>query len=125
MAAPTADTATSAHWIGGQQVAGSGETIDVINPATGSVVGSVPAGTPADVGKAVAAAKAAFSEWSETPVEDRVAVAQKISAGLQARGADIATSITAEMGSPISFSQAVQVGLPVGSSATFAAIAAG
>ena len=126
MAAPTADTATSPHWIGGQHVAGSGsETIDVINPADGSVVGSVPAGTPADVDKAVAAAKAAFRGWSETPVAERIAVAQKISAGLQARGADIATSITAEMGSPISFSQAVQVGLPVGSSATFAAIAAG
>jgi aldehyde dehydrogenase (NAD+) len=124
MAAPTADTRTSAHWIGGQQVAGSGETIDVINPADGSVVGSVPAGTPADVDKAVRAARAAFRGWSETPVEERIAVAGRISQGLQARAGDIATTITAEMGSPISFSRAVQSGLPIGSSATFAAIAA-
>lgn len=124
MATPTTESITGSHWIGGRQVAGDGETIDVINPADGSVVGTVPAGSPADVDRAVAAAKGAFREWSETPVGERIAVAQRISDGLTARMGDIAASITAEMGSPISFSRAVQAGLPVFSSATFAAIAA-
>jgi aldehyde dehydrogenase (NAD+) len=124
MATPTTESITGTHWIGGRQAAGGGETIDVINPADGSVVGTVPAGTPADVDRAVTAARSAFRGWSETPVEERIAVAGRISQGLMARAGDVATTITAEMGAPISFSRTVQSGLPIGSSATFAAVAA-
>jgi aldehyde dehydrogenase (NAD+) len=126
MATPTVEpgSGTSAHWIGGERVAGGSEVIAVVNPADGSVVGTVPAGTAADVDRAVSAAAAAFPAWSGTPVEERIAVAQRISQGLQARAGDIAASITAEMGSPISFSRTVQVGLPIGSSATVAGVAA-
>ena len=48
------------------------ETIDVINAATEEVMGSIPAGTAADIDRAVAAAKAAFESWSTTSVADRV-----------------------------------------------------
>ncbi|MCO1659136.1 aldehyde dehydrogenase family protein [Pseudonocardia humida] len=126
MATPAVEpgSGTSAHWIGGERVAGGGEVIEVVNPADGSIVGTVPAGTAADVDRAVAAARAALPGWAGTPVEERIAVAQRISQGLQARAGDIAASITAEMGSPISFSRTVQVGLPIGSSATAAGVAA-
>ena len=42
-------------------------TIDVYGAATEEVVGRIPDGVAADVGRAVAAAKAAFPAWSTTP----------------------------------------------------------
>jgi Aldehyde dehydrogenase family len=44
------------HVIGGEFVAGTGERIEVINPATEEVIAAVPAGTTAEVDAAVAAA---------------------------------------------------------------------
>jgi len=49
MAAPV--TSMTDHWINGAAVAGSGERIDVVNPATGLAIAAVPAGT--DEGQAV------------------------------------------------------------------------
>ena len=51
----------------------SGEYADVINPATGDVVGSAAMGGAADVDQAVAAARAAFNqrEWREMPPVER------------------------------------------------------
>lgn len=122
MAAPTLNA--QGHWIGGETVAGTGETIDVVNPANGEVVATVPAGTAADVDRAVAAATAAFGEWSAVGVAERAAVVGRIAEGLKARGEDIAASITAEMGSPITFSRKVQATMPVGAASGFAAVAA-
>jgi aldehyde dehydrogenase (NAD+) len=121
MAAPTLNSPV--HWIDGRAAAGSGETIDVVDPATGATVATVPAGTAADVDQAVQAAQRAFPGWSTTPVAERAAVVQRISDGLKARAAEIAGSITAEMGAPITFSQNVQAGMPIASSASFAALA--
>ena len=50
----------------------SDETIDVINASTEDVMGSIPAGTAADVDQAVAAAVAAFGPWSATEPKERV-----------------------------------------------------
>jgi aldehyde dehydrogenase (NAD+) len=122
MAAPTLNRA--GHWIAGETVAATGETIDVVNPATGDVVGTVPAGTAEDVDRAVRAARAVQREWADVDVAERAAVVQRISDGLKARAEDVASSITAEMGSPITFSRKVQATMPVGSSRGFAALAA-
>jgi aldehyde dehydrogenase (NAD+) len=111
MAAPV--TSRTGHVIDGQQIAGGGETIDVVNPATDTVIAAVPAGTAADVDAAVRAANKAFVSWSQTPVEERVAVIRRISAELGARRDEMAATITAEMGSPISFSLKVQASLPI------------
>jgi aldehyde dehydrogenase (NAD+) len=117
---------TLSHVIGGTSRESAGtDRIEVVDPATGAPVGSVPAGTAADVDAAVAAARAAFPGWSGTPVELRAAVVKAISAGLKERAGEIADTITAEMGSPITFSQKVQVAMPIGSSATVAGLAAG
>jgi len=54
------------HLIAGEWVpAQNGETIDVIDPSSGSVIGSVPSGTAEDVDAAVAAAAAAFPAWRD------------------------------------------------------------
>jgi aldehyde dehydrogenase (NAD+) len=121
MAVPTS-TAHS-HWIAGEHVAGDGERIEVVNPATEEVAGTVPAGTAADVDRAVAAARAAFRTWSVTPLEERIAVVQRIADGLKARRDEIAATITAEMGSPITFAQKVQATMPRATSAGVAALA--
>jgi len=113
-----------AHWIGGNAVAGGTGTIDVVNPATNEVIAAVPAGTPAEVDKAVAAATAAFPGWAGTPVAERAAIVQRISEGLQARVGEIADTITAEMGAPITLSRMAQAGLPIAVTASLAGLAA-
>ncbi|MEV4317803.1 aldehyde dehydrogenase family protein [Actinocrispum sp. NPDC049592] len=112
MAAPV--TSFTGHVIDGQQIDGSGERIDVVNPATGEVIATVPAGTAADVDAAVRAANTAFRSWSETSVAERAGVIRRIAAELTARRDEVASTVTAEMGSPISFSLNVQASLPIG-----------
>jgi aldehyde dehydrogenase (NAD+) len=117
-------TGVSEHWIGGAWASGSGERIEVLNPATGEVVATVPAGTPEDVDRAVAAARAALPGWSATDVAQRAAVLGRIAEGLGVRSEEVAASITAEMGAPIGFSRRAQVGMPLGVLGGIAALAA-
>jgi aldehyde dehydrogenase (NAD+) len=93
-----------------------------VNPATGAVFASVPRGTAEDVDRAVDAATAAFPGWAATSPADRVGVLKRVVEGMQLRSDEIASTITAEMGAPISFSRAAQAGFPVAS--TSAAITA-
>ncbi|MGZ4588947.1 MAG: aldehyde dehydrogenase family protein, partial [Mycobacteriaceae bacterium] len=120
MTAPTFDLTD--HVINGERRAGSGERIDVTNPATGEVIASIPAGTAQDVDDAVAAARRAFGSWSQVPVSERAAVVQRISEGILARRDEIAATISAEMGSPIGFATAVQASLPAFTAAGTAAL---
>jgi aldehyde dehydrogenase (NAD+) len=114
MAAPV--TVRTGHVIGGEVRDESTDRIDVVNPATEEVIGSVPAGTAADVDAAVAAASAAFRSWSQTSPAERATVVRRISNGLAARRDEIAATITAEMGSPITFATRVQASLPAATS---------
>jgi len=114
------------HVVGGEVVgAGAGDTIEVVNPATEEVIAAVPAGTAADVDAAVAAARAAFAGWSATPVAERADAVRRISEGLAGRRQEISATITAEMGSPITFASRVQAALPVTTSAALAGLLAG
>jgi aldehyde dehydrogenase (NAD+) len=111
MAAPTVSTA---HFVNGSFVEGDGDRIEVVNPATEEVIASVPAGTPADADAAVRAAASAFEGWSATPLADRVAAVRRISDGLRERAAELAATIVAEVGTPLTFASKVQVTNPVG-----------
>jgi 1-pyrroline dehydrogenase len=65
-------TAPARMFVGGEWTeASEGETVDVVNPATEEVIAQVPKGTPADVDRAVAAARAAFDGWSQSTPQDR------------------------------------------------------
>ena len=76
------------QYIGGSwEPSTSSETIDVVNTSTEEIAGRVPAGSPADVDHAVAAAAEAFAEWSGTPVEARAAALERIHAGLEGHAA--------------------------------------
>jgi aldehyde dehydrogenase (NAD+) len=102
-----------AHWIDGKAVPFDGPVIEVVNPATEAVIATVPDGTADDVDRAVAAATAAFPAWAATDPAERAAVVRRIAAGLQARSEEIAATISADMGTPISFARMGQAGLPV------------
>ena len=81
---------------------------DVINPATEEVTGQISLGSSADVDKAVAAARRAFPGFSATSREERLALLQRIIDEFEARNDVMAAAMTAEMGSPITFSKEVQ-----------------
>jgi aldehyde dehydrogenase (NAD+) len=106
-------------------VSTSGNTHDVINPATEECIGQVTFGTAEDVDRAVAAARAAFSEFSQWTVEQRLELLSKIEQTFLARYNDVATAITAEMGAPVTLSQQAQAATGVGHlRATMAALKA-
>jgi aldehyde dehydrogenase (NAD+) len=87
--------------------------IEVTNSATEEVVATVPAGSPDDAVAAVAAARAAFDDWSATAAEERKHFLLQLATGLRARSEDIARSITTEVGMPLKLSQRIQAALPV------------
>ena len=98
-------------WIGGEHVAPSGTaTIDVVNPFTEQVIARVPDGSPADMDRAVDAARTALDgEWSRTTPQERAAFLSALSLQMQTRMDELATTITQEVGAPIWFSQMGQV----------------
>ncbi|MCX4092375.1 aldehyde dehydrogenase [Nocardia sp. alder85J] len=89
--------------------------IEVISPSTEQVIGSVPEAGPADIDAAVAAARRAFdhSDWPWlTPVE-RAEKMRALAAALSERVDALATTITAEMGSVISYTRTGQAPAPI------------
>jgi len=99
-------------FIGGEWVApSSGARIDVVSPHSEEIVGSVPEARQADVDRAVAAARRAFDEgpWPRMAAKERADAMAKLSSGIQARMAELASVITTEMGSPASWSLMGQV----------------
>ena len=87
------------HMIGGCPAAGSGERYgEVYNPAQGAVAARVALASKADVGLAVAAAKAAFVPWSETAPLKRARILFKFKQLLDAHQEELAALITREHG---------------------------
>ena len=101
-------------YVGGAWVPAAGTgTIDVVNPATEEVCARVPKGDAHDAARAVAAARAAFPEWSQVSPRDRAAGVTRIGEGVQARTAELGAMIAEEMGMPINLATMIQIGLPV------------
>jgi acyl-CoA reductase-like NAD-dependent aldehyde dehydrogenase len=93
---------TGKVFIGGAWSLPSGDaTIDVVNPATGEVVGSVGECSPGDVDRAVGAARDALESWAATPLAERIALVARIRDGIAARREELAASMSREMGAPI------------------------
>lgn len=80
---------------------GSGGSMEVVNPADGAVVDSVPIGVEADVDEAVAAATAAFPGWWETPAAKRGEALAAGAAAVKAEAGRLAALLTAEQGKPL------------------------
>jgi|TARA_B110000438_G_scaffold175050_1_gene167330 aldehyde dehydrogenase (NAD+) len=103
-------------YINGEWVdpAESSTSMDVLNPATEEVIGKIAMGSAADVDKAVIAAKDAFDSFSQTTVEERLALLGKIIEVYQSRYDEIAETISMEMGAPLSLSKAAQAATGLG-----------
>jgi malonate-semialdehyde dehydrogenase (acetylating)/methylmalonate-semialdehyde dehydrogenase len=101
MGAPEAFTATTdvSHFIAGQRQSGrSGRTQPIYNPALGAIARQVHLADVGEVNAAVAAAKAAFPAWAETPPIRRARVLNSFLALLNQHRDTIAAMITAEHG---------------------------
>jgi aldehyde dehydrogenase (NAD+) len=81
---------------------------NVINPANEQPIATISLGTSADVDKAVAAARKAFESYSETSVDARLALLQRIIEVYQSKSEEMAQTISQEMGAPLSFARAAQ-----------------
>ncbi len=113
-------------FVGGEWVEPSaGGVIEVVSPHTEKPIAAVAAAGPADVDRAVAAARRVQdeSEWPHLDPAERIAAVRRIAECYQPRAREIAQLITAEMGSPISFSKFSQAQLPMMLFQAFAGIA--
>jgi succinate-semialdehyde dehydrogenase/glutarate-semialdehyde dehydrogenase len=95
-----------ANCINGQWVqADSGKTLSVRNPATGEVIGTVPAMGAAETRRAIEAAQAAFAGWRAMLAKERAAILRKLSDLMLANADDLAAIMTAEQGKPLAESK--------------------
>jgi acyl-CoA reductase-like NAD-dependent aldehyde dehydrogenase len=100
-------------FIGGEWVEPAvADPIEVVNPTTEEVIGTVPGCSAVDADRAVEAARGAFESWSQTSREERARFIVAIAEGLNERGDEIAATITQELGMPLKLSAIIQVGLP-------------
>ncbi|MFF8675501.1 aldehyde dehydrogenase family protein [Streptomyces sp. NPDC015242] len=100
------------------------DVIEVVNPVDEQVIGTVPAGTAEDVDAAVRAARDALPGWAATPPAERAARLSALRDLLAARADEIAGTVTAELGSPLKFSQAVHAAVPIAVAGSYAELAA-
>ncbi|MBL3668193.1 aldehyde dehydrogenase family protein [Streptomyces sp. M2CJ-2] len=100
------------------------DVIEVVNPADGQVIATVPAGTAEDVDAAVRAARAALPAWAATPPAERAARLAALRDVLVAWQEEIARTVTAELGAPLKLSQTVHAGVPVAVAGSYAELAA-
>ena len=88
-------------YIGGEWTgARSGATMDVDNPATGAVIGTIPDCGEADTQAAVDAAQAAWPAWRARTAGDRTALLERWYALVMDNVADLGRIMTAEQGKP-------------------------
>ena len=85
--------------IDGEWVAAdSGKTIDVVNPATGLKIGTVPKSGAAETRRAIAAASEAFQSWRRTSANDRAKLMRKLHDAIMDNQDALAELLTMEQG---------------------------
>jgi succinylglutamic semialdehyde dehydrogenase len=88
-------------YIGGQWRVGGGERLTSTNPATEAVVFDGAGASAADAAAAVAAARAAFGDWAETSLDQRIAIVRRYKEILAERADAISRAISDETGKPL------------------------
>jgi 1-pyrroline dehydrogenase len=89
--------------IGGEWVdSAGGETMEVLNPATGEVIAEVPQATAEDVDRAVQAAKKALVEWRETTPSERAELLLKLANAIDEHTDELAELESRNVGKPLS-----------------------
>jgi succinate-semialdehyde dehydrogenase/glutarate-semialdehyde dehydrogenase len=93
-------------YIGGKwENANSGATRDVVNPATGEKIGTVPDMGVAETRRAIEAAGAAFPAWAAKTAKERGAILRRWNDLMLANADDLAKLMTAEQGKPLAESK--------------------
>ena len=87
--------------VDGELLRSASSTLDVINPATGKVFARCPAAGPAELDRAVAAARKALPKWSALSYEERAGYIKRMSAALKTHQNSLAELLTREQGKPI------------------------
>jgi 1-pyrroline dehydrogenase len=94
------------NFVGGEWVdAVDGETMEVLNPATGDVIAEVPRGTQADVDRAVAAANEALPDWLEKTPKDRMELLLKLADLMDEHAEELARLESLNVGKPMSIAR--------------------
>jgi malonate-semialdehyde dehydrogenase (acetylating)/methylmalonate-semialdehyde dehydrogenase len=87
------------NYIGGNWAPSSAANcLDVLNPATGELLGKVPLSTAGEMNKAIESAAAALPGWRQTPPTDRVQYLFKLKNLLEEQFEPLARGITMECG---------------------------
>ena len=85
--------------------AAGGRTLDVVNPATGAVIGTVARADVPDLDRALAAAQKGFETWRFTPANERALIMRRAAALLRERVDTVAALMTLEQGKPLAESR--------------------
>ena len=93
------------HFIDGERIASSDSAVlDNIEPATGEALGTIAAGSSADVEKAVTAANRALPRWSQLSADTRSSHLEQLAAAIEENLDELATAESIDNGKPISAS---------------------
>ena len=97
---PFADRDEWKLFVGGESVPGNAPPIEIVNPATGEVLGEAHAASKEDVAAAVAAAKDAFGAWRWTMPEQRGEMLYRVADSIRANRDELIDLETWENGKP-------------------------
>ena len=81
--------------------ADDGATVDIRNPADGSIVGTVPVMRGGETRRAIEAAARALPEWSKRTAKERAVVLRRFAEAMIANADDLAIIMTSEQGKPL------------------------
>lgn len=94
------------EWSGGSE----GTSEDVLNPASGQLLGRLPHASAADLERAVVAADHAFASWSRTPAIERCGILLRAARLMRERSEIIAHILVMEQGKPLAEARGEIVG---------------
>lgn len=92
---------TNSHYLDGRWIAGEGETLTAVDPASGWQTWNGHAATAQEVDLACMAARRAFGDWARTPLDRRVAICERFRDLLKAHSEELARRISTEVGKPL------------------------
>ena len=94
---------------GKSQPAASGQTSEIINPATGVAYATAPVSSAADVDVAMAAASAAFVDWRDSTPSERQRALLKIADAIESRAQELIAIESENTGKPLSLTASEEV----------------
>jgi len=92
------------HYIDGAFVESHGrETMDIISPTSGKLIGRVTLADVEDTRRAIAAAKSAFADFSRSTKEERAKILRRLHEAASARIDDLTAAMVEEYGGVVQF----------------------